>query len=55
MGPDCCQDDGGWTPITWATENLHTQQAKLLIARGADIHVRDKVGTWFEEQRLAWV
>ncbi|KAK3514428.1 hypothetical protein QTP70_018242 [Hemibagrus guttatus] len=37
-----CKDDGGWTPITWATENLHTEQAKLLIARGADIHMRDK-------------
>ncbi|KAI5088441.1 histone-lysine N-methyltransferase, H3 lysine-9 specific 5 isoform X1, partial [Silurus meridionalis] len=37
-----CKDDGGWTPITWATENLHTEQVKLLIARGADIHMRDK-------------
>ncbi|XP_027018734.2 histone-lysine N-methyltransferase EHMT1a [Tachysurus fulvidraco] len=37
-----CKDDGGWTPITWATENLHTEQAKLLIGRGADIHMRDK-------------
>lgn len=53
MGTDRCQDDGGWTPITWATENLHTEQAKLLIARGADIHMRDKVGAGFEERHLA--
>ncbi|XP_062873911.1 histone-lysine N-methyltransferase EHMT1a isoform X2 [Trichomycterus rosablanca] len=37
-----CKDDGGWTPITWATENMHIEQVKLLIAKGADIHMRDK-------------
>uniref|UniRef100_A0AAR2JUM0 Euchromatic histone-lysine N-methyltransferase 1b n=1 Tax=Pygocentrus nattereri TaxID=42514 RepID=A0AAR2JUM0_PYGNA len=37
-----CKDDGGWTPITWATENMHKEQVKLLIAKGADIHMRDK-------------
>uniref|UniRef100_A0A4W4H1Z4 Euchromatic histone-lysine N-methyltransferase 1b n=1 Tax=Electrophorus electricus TaxID=8005 RepID=A0A4W4H1Z4_ELEEL len=39
----CCrQDDGGWTPITWATENMHKELVKLLITKGADIHMRDK-------------
>ncbi|XP_066510425.1 histone-lysine N-methyltransferase EHMT1-like [Hoplias malabaricus] len=37
-----CKDDGGWTPITWATENMHKEQVKLLIAKGADVHIRDK-------------
>ncbi|XP_076854327.1 histone-lysine N-methyltransferase EHMT1a isoform X2 [Brachyhypopomus gauderio] len=37
-----CKDDGGWSPITWATENLHKEVVKLLIAKGADIHMRDK-------------
>ncbi|XP_072520812.1 histone-lysine N-methyltransferase EHMT1a [Salminus brasiliensis] len=37
-----CKDDGGWTPITWATENMHKEQVKLLIGKGADVHMRDK-------------
>uniref|UniRef100_A0A4W4GUV0 Euchromatic histone-lysine N-methyltransferase 1b n=1 Tax=Electrophorus electricus TaxID=8005 RepID=A0A4W4GUV0_ELEEL len=36
------KDDGGWTPITWATENMHKELVKLLITKGADIHMRDK-------------
>ncbi|KAI4899738.1 hypothetical protein NFI96_016543, partial [Prochilodus magdalenae] len=39
---DCSQDDGGWTPITWATENMHKEQVRLLIGKGADVHMRDK-------------
>ncbi|XP_030647341.1 histone-lysine N-methyltransferase EHMT1a [Chanos chanos] len=37
-----CKDDGGWTPITWATENGHKEQVKLLLSKGADVHMRDK-------------
>ncbi|XP_071323115.1 histone-lysine N-methyltransferase EHMT1 isoform X2 [Trachinotus anak] len=37
-----CQDDGGWTPMIWATEYKHVDQVKLLLSKGADISVRDK-------------
>ncbi|KAL7391599.1 hypothetical protein ABVT39_011542 [Epinephelus coioides] len=37
-----CQDDGGWTPITWAIEYKHKELVHLLLARGADINIRDK-------------
>ncbi|XP_077378022.1 histone-lysine N-methyltransferase EHMT1a isoform X2 [Festucalex cinctus] len=36
------QDDGGWTPITWAIEHKHKEVFYLLLARGADINIRDK-------------
>ncbi|XP_069465813.1 histone-lysine N-methyltransferase EHMT1 isoform X2 [Ambystoma mexicanum] len=36
-----CQDDGGWTPMIWATEYKHVELVKLLLARGADINIRD--------------
>ncbi|XP_028851480.1 histone-lysine N-methyltransferase EHMT1a isoform X2 [Denticeps clupeoides] len=36
------QDDGGWTPITWAIEFNHKDQVNLLLSRGANVHVRDK-------------
>lgn len=39
----CFQDDGGWTPITWAIEFKHKDQVHLLLSKGADVHVRDKV------------
>lgn len=37
------QDDGGWTPMIWATEYKHVDQVKLLLSKGADISIRDKV------------
>ncbi|XP_068454965.1 histone-lysine N-methyltransferase EHMT1a [Clinocottus analis] len=37
-----CQDDGGWTPITWAVEYKHKELVQLLLARGADVNLRDK-------------
>ncbi|XP_034056164.1 histone-lysine N-methyltransferase EHMT1a isoform X4 [Gymnodraco acuticeps] len=37
-----CQDDGGWTPITWAIEHKHRELVHLLLARGADVNIRDK-------------
>ncbi|XP_078498135.1 histone-lysine N-methyltransferase EHMT1 isoform X2 [Lissotriton helveticus] len=36
-----CQDDGGWTPMIWATEYKHVELVKLLLDRGADINIRD--------------
>uniref|UniRef100_A0A4W6G411 Euchromatic histone-lysine N-methyltransferase 1a n=1 Tax=Lates calcarifer TaxID=8187 RepID=A0A4W6G411_LATCA len=37
-----CQDEGGWTPITWAIEYKHKELVYLLLARGADVNIRDK-------------
>ncbi|XP_034027154.1 histone-lysine N-methyltransferase EHMT1-like [Thalassophryne amazonica] len=37
-----CQDKGGWTPITWAIEYKHKELVRLLLARGADVNMRDK-------------
>lgn len=37
------QDDGGWAPLTWATENMRLEQMKMLISAGADVQIRDKV------------
>lgn len=39
------QDDGGWTAMIWATEYKHVDQVKLLLSKGADISIRDKVGS----------
>uniref|UniRef100_A0A8C1CT66 Euchromatic histone-lysine N-methyltransferase 1a n=1 Tax=Cyprinus carpio carpio TaxID=630221 RepID=A0A8C1CT66_CYPCA len=36
------QDDGGWAPLTWATENKNLEQVKMLISVGADVQIRDK-------------
>ncbi|XP_043914104.1 histone-lysine N-methyltransferase EHMT1 [Protopterus annectens] len=36
-----CQDDGGWTPMIWATEYKHVELVKLLLSRGSDINIRD--------------
>ncbi|XP_039269429.2 histone-lysine N-methyltransferase EHMT2-like [Styela clava] len=35
-------DDGGWTPIVWATEHKHTSTAKYLEHFGADVTKTDK-------------
>uniref|UniRef100_A0A8C0VTA0 Euchromatic histone lysine methyltransferase 1 n=1 Tax=Cyanistes caeruleus TaxID=156563 RepID=A0A8C0VTA0_CYACU len=35
------QDDGGWTPMIWATEYKHIELVKLLLAKGSDINIRD--------------
>ncbi|XP_071396302.1 histone-lysine N-methyltransferase EHMT1a [Centroberyx affinis] len=37
-----CQDNGGWTPITWAIEYKHKELVHVLLARGADVNIRDK-------------
>uniref|UniRef100_A0A8C1V0J5 Euchromatic histone-lysine N-methyltransferase 1a n=1 Tax=Cyprinus carpio TaxID=7962 RepID=A0A8C1V0J5_CYPCA len=37
-----CKDDGGWAPLTWATENKNLEQVKMLISVGADVQIRDK-------------
>ncbi|KAF6726036.1 Histone-lysine N-methyltransferase EHMT1 [Oryzias melastigma] len=37
-----CQDDGGWTPITWAIEYKFKELVFLLLAKGADVNIRDK-------------
>uniref|UniRef100_A0AAY5KU38 Euchromatic histone-lysine N-methyltransferase 1a n=1 Tax=Esox lucius TaxID=8010 RepID=A0AAY5KU38_ESOLU len=36
------QDDGGWTPITWAIEYKYKELVLLLLSRGADVNIRDK-------------
>ncbi|KAG8554978.1 hypothetical protein GDO81_003956, partial [Engystomops pustulosus] len=36
-----CQDDGGWTPMIWATEYKHVELVKLLHSSGADLNIRD--------------
>ncbi|KAM8933634.1 histone-lysine N-methyltransferase EHMT1 [Pelodytes ibericus] len=36
-----CQDDGGWTPMIWATEYKHVELVKLLHSSEADINIRD--------------
>lgn len=41
------QDDGGWAPLTWATENTNLEQVKMLISAGADVQIRDKVCEYF--------
>ncbi|XP_061907047.1 histone-lysine N-methyltransferase EHMT1-like isoform X1 [Entelurus aequoreus] len=37
-----CQDDGGWTPISWAIEHKHIEVFNLLLSKGADVNIRDK-------------
>ncbi|XP_060893414.1 histone-lysine N-methyltransferase EHMT1a [Labrus mixtus] len=36
------QDDGGWTPITWAIEYKHKELVYLLLSKGTDVNMRDK-------------
>lgn len=42
---DMCwlQDSGGWTPIIWAAEHKHLDVIKVLLNRGADVNIADKV------------
>uniref|UniRef100_G3T838 Euchromatic histone lysine methyltransferase 1 n=1 Tax=Loxodonta africana TaxID=9785 RepID=G3T838_LOXAF len=35
------EDDGGWTPMIWATEYKHVDLVKLLLSKGSDINIRD--------------
>ncbi|XP_043939153.1 histone-lysine N-methyltransferase EHMT2 isoform X2 [Protopterus annectens] len=35
------QDSGGWTPVIWAAEHKHLDIIKELLARGADVTLRD--------------
>ena len=37
------QDDGGWTPIIWASEHKLVNAVKFLCKNGADPHLKDKV------------
>ncbi|XP_057688557.1 histone-lysine N-methyltransferase EHMT1a isoform X2 [Corythoichthys intestinalis] len=37
-----CQDVGGWTPITWAIEYKRENVFYLLLAKGADVNIRDR-------------
>ena len=39
----CWQDDGGWTPIIWASEHRIVPAVKFLIKHGADPNMKDKV------------
>lgn len=39
----CWQDDGGWTPIIWASEHRIVPAVKFLIKYGADPNMKDKV------------
>ncbi|XP_066580137.1 histone-lysine N-methyltransferase EHMT2 isoform X2 [Amia ocellicauda] len=36
------QDSGGWTPVIWAAEHRHIEVIKALLARGADVSLKDK-------------
>uniref|UniRef100_A0A8C7XN99 Euchromatic histone-lysine N-methyltransferase 1a n=1 Tax=Oryzias sinensis TaxID=183150 RepID=A0A8C7XN99_9TELE len=42
LGCVSVQDDGGWTPITWAIEYKFRELVLLLLAKGADVNIRDK-------------
>lgn len=37
------QDSGGWTPIIWSAEHKHVDVIKVLLNRGADVTISDKV------------
>ncbi|CAJ1068690.1 histone-lysine N-methyltransferase EHMT1-like [Xyrichtys novacula] len=36
------QDNGGWTPVTWAIEYKHKKLVHLLLSKGVDVNIRDK-------------
>ncbi|GBM82171.1 Histone-lysine N-methyltransferase EHMT1 [Araneus ventricosus] len=38
------QDDGGWTPIVWASEHNHYDVVKYLLKRGANPNIKDNEG-----------
>lgn len=46
--PFAPQDDGGWTPMIWATEYKHIELVKLLLAKGSDVNIRDNVRFFLE-------
>ncbi|KAG0427129.1 hypothetical protein HPB47_025803 [Ixodes persulcatus] len=35
------QDDGGWTPLVWASEHRRVEIVRLLLSKGADPNIRD--------------
>jgi euchromatic histone-lysine N-methyltransferase len=37
------QDDGGWTPIIWASEHKLISTVKFLLDQGAQATLKDKV------------
>lgn len=39
------QDDGGWTPIIWASEHKLVSTVKFLLNQGAQSTLKDKVST----------
>ena len=41
------KDDGGWTPIIWASEYGHVETVKFLMSAGADPNIRDNVSMGF--------
>ncbi|KAJ2946713.1 hypothetical protein O0L34_g12771 [Tuta absoluta] len=38
------RDQGGWTPLVWAAENLHADTVRLLLANGANASAADSEG-----------
>ena len=45
---DCVfQDDGGWTPLIWATESCHQAVVRYMLLVGADPNIRDNVSVRF--------
>lgn len=38
------QDEGGWTPIVWASEHQHSNVVLLLLKHGANPNIRDSEG-----------
>ncbi|EEC11008.1 histone-lysine N-methyltransferase, bat/ehmt, putative [Ixodes scapularis] len=38
------QDDGGWTPLVWASEHRRVEIVRLLLSKGADPNIRDGEG-----------
>ena len=45
------KDDGGWTPIIWASEYQHEAVIKYLLSQGGDPNLKDNVG--HREYRVA--
>jgi ankyrin repeat protein len=40
------QDNGGWTPIVWATEHRYLDTVQYLLSKGGDPNVRDRVSVF---------
>lgn len=38
------KDEGGWTPLHWATQERKTEIIQFLLSKGADINDRDYEG-----------